>query len=79
MDRGTRFFLLEFRVKFTWFAWWWEKKELYPPPTSPLRPLPPGKLARAQATLQTQFSYLLCDLMYIHVNCCDELLLTVIS
>ena len=45
----------------------------------PLCPLPPGKLARAQTTLQTQFSYLLCDLMYIHANFFGELLLTVIS
>lgn len=46
---------------------------------SPLRSLPPGKLVRAQATLQTQFSYLLYDLMYIHANFFGELLLTVIS
>ena len=57
---------------------WREEKRVFPPPPH-LRPLPPGKLARAQVTLQTQFSYLLCDIMYIHVGFLDELLLTLIS
>ena len=54
--------------------WWQEERGVSPPP-----PLPPGELAQVQATLQTQFNYLLCHLMYIHVHCFDELILTVIS
>ena len=54
--------------------WWQEEKGVSPSP-----PLPPGELVQEQATLQTQFNYLLCHLMYIHVHCFDELILTVIS